>query len=185
MASHWEVAEPKGERTEGAEVRLEVWTELLPEVLDTEGVEVWRKAEVPLIPPPPWNAASRRIDRIRAEQAQKGRESKVAAEIERGFPRYLQSKSSMSSGVKTSECLTHLLWSGLYPLKAAHIPETPPPDLCIQNLVDLPLLIPQDIKHRRWLIVLRAAAFKGVILCELELYNWKDRVKGGVEWREV
>ena len=51
MASHREVAEPKGEGTEGAEVRPEVWMELLPEVLGTEGTEVWREAEVPLTMP--------------------------------------------------------------------------------------------------------------------------------------
>ena len=39
MASHWEVAKPKGGRTEGAEV----WTELPPEV---PGMEVRREAEV-------------------------------------------------------------------------------------------------------------------------------------------
>ena len=48
MASHWEVAEPKGGRTEGVEVRLEVWAELPPEVPGTEGTEVRREAEVPL-----------------------------------------------------------------------------------------------------------------------------------------
>ena len=48
MASHREVAEPKGGRTEGAEVRLEVWAELPPEVPGTEGTEVRREAEVPL-----------------------------------------------------------------------------------------------------------------------------------------
>ena len=48
MASHREVAEPKGGRTEGAEVRPEVWTELPPEVLGTEGTEVQREAEVSL-----------------------------------------------------------------------------------------------------------------------------------------
>ena len=48
MASHREVAEPKRGRTEGVEVRLEVWTELLLEVLGMEGTEVQREAEVPL-----------------------------------------------------------------------------------------------------------------------------------------
>ena len=89
MASHREVAEPKGGRTEGAEVGLEVWTELLPEVLGMEGTEVRREAKVPLTSPPPWNATSRHMDRIWAERARKGRELKVAAEIERGFPGYL------------------------------------------------------------------------------------------------
>ena len=89
MASHRELGEPKGERMEGAEVRPEVWTELLPEVPGTEGTEVRREAEVPLTSPPPWNAVSRHIDWIRAERARKGRESKVAAEIEQGFPGYL------------------------------------------------------------------------------------------------
>ena len=53
MASHQEVAEPKGGRTEGAEVGPEVWTELLPEVPGMEGTEVQREAEVPLTSPPP------------------------------------------------------------------------------------------------------------------------------------
>ena len=89
MASHQEVAEPKGGRTEGVEVWLEVRTELPLEVPSTEGAEVRREAEVPLTSPPPWNAASRRIDQIQAERVRKGRELKVAVEIERGFPRYL------------------------------------------------------------------------------------------------
>ena len=48
MASHQEVAEPKGGRTEGAEVRPEVWTELPPDVPGMEGTEVRREVEVPL-----------------------------------------------------------------------------------------------------------------------------------------
>ena len=48
MVSHQEVAEPKGGRTEGAEVRPEVWTELLLEVPGMEGTEVRREVEVPL-----------------------------------------------------------------------------------------------------------------------------------------
>ena len=50
MVSHQEVAKPKGGRTKGVEVRPEVWTELLLEVLGTEGMEVQvqREAEVPL-----------------------------------------------------------------------------------------------------------------------------------------
>ena len=48
MASHQEVAEPKGGRMEGAEVGPEVWTELPPEVPGMEGTEVRREAEVPL-----------------------------------------------------------------------------------------------------------------------------------------
>ena len=48
MASHREVAEPKGGRMEEAEVGPEVWTELPSEVPGMEGAEVRREAEVPL-----------------------------------------------------------------------------------------------------------------------------------------
>src|ERR1700761_2456377 len=48
---------------------------------------------VPLTSPPPWNAASRRIDRIKVAEAlasRKGRELNVAAAMRRGFPGYFR-----------------------------------------------------------------------------------------------
>ena len=68
MVSHQEVAERKGGRTEGVEVRPEVWMELLPEVPGTEGTEVRREVEGPLTSPPPFecSVSTHRLDIGRA-----------------------------------------------------------------------------------------------------------------------
>jgi hypothetical protein len=75
-----------------------------------------------------------------------------------------------------------VLWTVTLP--AHHVPEAAVPDLCFEDLVDLPPLVSVHPEDRRGFVV-PGASGEQVRLRKLEFHHREDRVELGVAWREL